>query len=237
MQVNLFLFCSLVICSCTGNFAQSPSIPEDYQLVYQQSFEHQESIQDFEMTDSTAWRWYSDTNQQKCLELNGKSQYQPPVRSPHNIALIKDLIVGDFILEARLSQTGKEYNHRDLCIFLGLQNPANFYYVHLATKADDHANNIFLVNDEPRHKIALKTTEGTDWGRTNSWHKIKIERKVKEGMINVFFEDMANPIMQAKDTHFSSGYIGFGSFDDTGRFDDIKIWAPKTLKAKKGFFR
>ena len=41
--------------------------------------------------------------------------------------------------------------------------------------------------------------------------------------------------MVALDRTFSSGYIGFGSFDDTGMVDDIKIWGP-SLEIKKTEF-
>jgi len=139
------------------------------------------------------------------------------------------------VIEVQLAQTGREYGHRDLCIFFGTKDPTNFYYVHIASVADDHANNIFLVNDEPRVKIASKTTEGTDWGETGSWHTARIERRLEDGSIKVFFDDMAVPIMEATDTHFDFGQIGFGSFDDTGQFNNIQIWGIKQAP-RKGFF-
>ena len=219
----------------SGLFAQS-SIPDKFQLVYSQDFESPQAIRDFEMTDASAWR-IGEGATGKTIELFGKSEYESRVRSPHNIALIKNLVVGDFILEANLSQTGKEYGHRDLCLFFGVNNATNFYYLHIASVADDNANNIFLVNDEPRTNIATKTTQGTKWGETNSWHKVRIERNVEVGSIKIYFDDMTNPAMEANDTHFISGSIGIGSFDDTGQFDNIKIWSPQLSNKKNGFFK
>lgn len=215
--------------------AQS-KIPENFNLVYTQDFESPQAIRDFEMTDSNAWK-ISKGISGNTLELFGKSDYAARVRSPFNIALIKDLKVGDFILEAKLNQTGKEYGHRDLCLFFGVNSPTNFYYVHIASKTDDYANNIFLVNDEPRTKISKVTTQGTDWGETDAWHKVRIERIIESGSIKIYFDDMETPIMEATDTHFAEGMIGFGSFDDTGKFDDIKIWSPKALEKRMGFFK
>lgn len=215
-------------------FSQT-SIPKDYQLIYSQDFESPQAINDFEMTDNKAWKITQDKTGNS-LELFGKSDYKSHVRSPFNIALIKDVFVGDFILEATLNQTGKEYGHRDLCLFFGVNNPTNFYYVHIASQVDDHANNIFIVNDEPRTKISTKTTEGTNWGETNSWHKVRIERNVEAGSIKIYFDDMTTPIMEANDTHFIEGQLGIGSFDDTGKFDNIKVWTNKSLEKKKGFF-
>lgn len=235
MKVNYFIGLLITLIIQSTFYAQS-SIPEGYKLVYFQDFESPQSIRDFEMTDKSAWK-ISNGKTGNSLELFGKSDYKSRVRSPYNIAVIKDLVVGDFVLELDLSQSGREYGHRDLCLFFGISNSTNFYYVHIASVADDHANNVFIVNDEPRTKIAFKTTEGTNWGETNSDHKVRIERNVEKGSIKVFFDDMSNPIMEANDMHFVEGKIGIGSFDDTGKFDNIKIWSPNILKNKIGLFR
>ena len=227
----------LVVLCCLLNLylnAQS-NIPDNYNLVYEQDFESPDALNDFDMTDSTAWRITSLKNG-KSLELFGKSNYESRVRSPFNIAILKKLAVGDFILEVNLMQTGKEYNHRDLCLFFGFNNPTNFYYVHIASQTDNNANNIFLVNDEPRKRISTKTALGTNWGSTGSWHKVRIERSIDSGSIKVYFDDMTQSIMEATDLHFIEGFIGLGSFDDTGVFDNIKIWSPSKKVRLKSFF-
>jgi hypothetical protein len=122
-----------------------------------------------------------------------------------------------------------------MCVFFGFKDPANFYYVHLATRADEHAHNIFIVNDEPRVKIASKTTEGVQWG-LGVWHKVRIERTAGDGSIKVFFDDGETPIMQASDTHFEQGRIGFGSFDDTGMVANIRVWGPALAAPRAGLF-
>ena len=40
------------------------------------------------------------------------------------------------------------------------------------------------------------------------------------------------PIMTAEDANFGSGWVGFGSFDDTGKVDNVRIWAPSTPEMK-----
>lgn len=231
-----FTLLFLLLITTSGCAAQKAvsNIPKDYQLLYQQDFEKETAIEDFEMTDTKAWR--RGTSDRNTLELFGESQYRSRVRSPFNIALLKEHMFGDFILEVDLAQSGREYGHRDLCLFFAVKDATNFYYIHIASVMDDKANQIFIVNDEPRIKISSKTTEGTDWGVTNSWHKARIERKLEDGTIKVFFDDMTTPIMEATDTHFDIGRIGFGSFDDTGQFDNIKIWAPSKVEIKKGVF-
>ena len=212
----------------------SPAIPKDYKLAYEQNFQKASALSDFVATDPKAWR-VSQTNGVSGLELVKQSQYKPVVRSPVNIALISGKRFNDFILEADLMQTGREYGHRDMCIYFGFQSPTNFYYVHIATVADPNAHNIFIVNNAPRKNIAKKTTKGVNWG-LGVWHHVRIERKAAEGAIKVFFDDMREPIMLAEDKTFAEGYIGFGSFDDTGMVDNIRIWAPSSETKKAPFF-
>lgn len=234
LKRSIFLLSGIFACSFFS-VANAQKIPSDYKLLYEQDFEGDVSLDDFVITDAQAWRIGEGKNGQ-ALELYGKSDYNPPVRSPLNIAFIKGRKFGSFILEAELQQTGKEYGHRDLCLFFGLKDPSNFYYVHMASVADPNAHNIFLVNDAPRTNIADKTTEGIDWGTTEEWHKVRLERNIETGTIRVFFDDMNTPIMEAEDEHFDYGYIGFGSFDDSGKFDNIKIWGSDFAPEKDGFF-
>jgi len=145
-------FVLLVLISARGA-ETGPALPPGYKLLYEQDFSSAAALRDFVMTDPQAWR-IGKTNNVPALELFGESKYKPEFRSPSNIALIKDKLFTDFVLEARMLQTSKEYGHRDMCLFFGVQDPAKFYYVHMASAADDHAHNVFIVKDAPRTKIA-----------------------------------------------------------------------------------
>ena len=118
-----------------------------------------------------------------------------------------------------------DYGHRDAVVFFGYQDPAHFYYVHLGKKADDHANQIFIVNDAPRAKISKTSTDGTNW--TDDWHRVRVTRRVSDGRIEIFFDDMQTPVMTAVDKTFAAGRIGLGTFDDTGDWDDVKLYGVK----------
>ena len=213
----------------------SPVLAADERVLFSERFDGAESVRQFLMSDPGAWR-HARTNNNGVLELARQSQYKPVVRSPVNIALIRDKVFTDFVLEADLVQTGREYGHRDMCIYFGFQNPTNFYYVHVATKADPNAHNVFLVKNAPRTNIAKQTTQGVDWG-LGVWHKVRIERNVATGSIRVFFDDMAKPIMVAEDKTFGAGYIGFGSFDDTGMIDNVRISGSSVETRPAAFFK
>jgi hypothetical protein len=224
----------LLICDAANGADDSPNLPSGYKLLYQKRFTGPEDLREFVMTDAKAWR-VTKTNDLVALDLVTQSKYEPAFRSPFNIALIADKVFKDFVLEADLLQTSKEYGHRDMCLFLGMQSPTRFYYTHVATAADDHAHNIFIVKDAPRTKIAKETTKGVDWGQ-GVWHKIRLERKGSDGTIKVYFDDMSKPIMVGEDKTFESGYVGFGSFDDTGMVKNIRIWGPSMEIRKTGFY-
>ncbi len=156
------------------------------------------------------------------LHLLGKSAYKPPHRSPHSITLLKDKVVGDFVLTARVKTLQTTRGHRDMCIFFGFQDPAHFYYVHLGEKPDPRSSQIFIVNDAPRTKITETADVGVPW-KDDVWHEVKLVRKVQDGLIEVYFDNMDKPQKVAHDTTFAWGMIGLGSFDDLGQWDDVEI--------------
>ncbi len=211
------------VCPCAKSAETGPTA-----LLFEDHFDTP-AVQ-WEPTDPRAWKVVQRAGE-SFYALFRASRYEPPVRSPRNIALIRDLVVSDFVLELRARSTKAYYPHRDLCLFFGYQNPSHFYYVHLAERADPHANSIFLVDGRPRVSIAETRTKGTGWG--DRWHHIRIERNVKNGRIQVYFDDMTKPIMTAATTRFTWGRVGIGSFDDTGDFDDITLRGVRVTPEKR----
>ena len=124
---------------------------EKMPLVFQADFEDG-GLNAWQATDPAAWR-IEDGHGGKILALYKQSDYEPQVRSPVNINLVRDVVVGSFVLELKMRSTTKDYGHRDMCLFFGHQDLSHFYYVHIANKSDAHANSIFIVNGQPRaHK-------------------------------------------------------------------------------------
>lgn len=217
---HLFAF---VMALTTITAAQADS--KDLPLLFEDSFD--KGADRWEPTDKNAWKVIA-VDKGKAYSQFQQSKYAPPHRSPLNFSLIKDVYVDDFVFEAGVKSTGKDGAHRDMCMFFGHQDPAHFYYVHIAKKADDHANQIFIVNGEPRKKISLKSTPGTPWD--DEWHQVKIVRRVADGVIEIYFDDMKTPIMTANDKTFTSGRVGIGSFDDTGMWANVKLRGVKVEK-------
>lgn len=218
-QIALGLI-SVIIVS-TALFAAESELP----LLLKEDFE--KGAGRWEPTDAKAWK-VVDSAHGKAYSLFQQSNYKPPQRSPLNYSLLKDVNVGDFVLETKLLSTKADYNHRDMSLFFGYQDPSHFYYVHLGKTTDPHANQIFIVNKADRLMISTKTSNGTNWD--DKWHNVKIVRKVADGTIDVYFDDMKSPVMTAKDKTFTWGRIGLGSFDDTGDFDDVVLHGTKAEK-------
>lgn len=192
---------------------------EELPLVFRDDFSG--GSEAWEPTDAKAWK-ITEIDGDSAYEILGGSKYEPPHRSPINIAIRKDGTVGDFVLTARVQTKQTPRGHRDMCLVFGYQNPANFYYVHLGQETDPHANQIFLVNEAPRVAISEKTNDGTPW-ETGKWHQVKIVRKVATGLIEVYFDDMETPSHIAHDKTFAWGRVGIGTFDDMGLWDDVEL--------------
>ncbi len=201
--------------------AEPPASLQGLPLVLSDDFQSG-NLDRWEPTDAKAWKLTRQGDNQIYSLTVRQSDFTPPVRSPFNRALIKDLILGSFVLDVRLQSTLDTGAHRDLCLFFGYQDDAHLYYVHLGRATDDHANQIFIVNDAPRKKISMQTTEGTPW--TDDWHHARVVRDVVSGKIEIYFDDMNTPAMTATDKTFTWGRVGIGSFDDMGNFDDVRVY-------------
>jgi hypothetical protein len=226
------LACGILLTAATA--ADKPAgVPDGYKLVYAQDFAKGEAIKDFAFPDPAAWRM-AQMDGKRFLEQHKNADYKPPHRSPTNFGLIAGTKVGDFVLDVEAQQTSKEYGHRDMVFVFGYQGPAKYYYAHIATKGDDNANQIFIVNDAPRTKITKTGNAGNDWGGPDVWKTVRVERKLADGTIKVYFDDLAKPIMQAQDKTFGAGWVGFGTFDDTCRVRSVKVYAPTAEKTRDG---
>ena len=227
--------CGLLCCDAgiTSGADPAAKVPEGYSLVFSEDFDSEASLSNFDFSDPKAWRWSKQGKASGALELFQQSKYETKYRSPFNLAMVTTKQCGDFVLEVDMKQTGKEYGHRDMCVYFDFQSPTQFYYTHLATTPDANAHNIFVVNEAPRKSFAPISPKGVDWG--SDWQHVHVERIGDD--IRVFYQDMSKPVLAAKHGDFHSGYIGFGSFDDTGMIDNIRIWSPDARDGRRPLFK
>jgi hypothetical protein len=105
------------------------------------------------------------------------------------------------------------------------QDPTHFYYAHFAAISDQVHNIIGLVNGKDRVKINRKPPGQSIPGlKDMKFHDFKVIYDAETGEIKAYLDDMTTPILTANDKTLSHGFVGVGSFDDTGSYDDIKLW-------------
>jgi hypothetical protein len=174
----------------------------------------------WEILDPKTWK-HAERDGSMVVEITARSsEYQPPVRSPRHVALVKGLELESFEITFRVKSTKDTGNHRDCCVFFNYIDDQHFYYAHLGARPDPHSGQIMIVKEAPR--LALTDNEKrTPWD--DNWHDVKLIRNADSGLIQVFFDDMSSPLMEVVDKSFRKGRIGLGSFDDLNAFDDVVI--------------
>ncbi len=220
---------ALALAACAHRGGEAPGAagaPPGYRLLFEETFESDAALARFTFTDPAAWRISrGDADGVPSLELAGPSRYEPAVRSPRSLALVAGIEVGDFDLEVDLLSTKDEYPHRDLVLVFGHESPDRFYYVHLASRPDENAHNVFVVDRAPRAPLAPVPARGVDWnngGKNGAWHRFRLSRR--GGDVEVSLD--GEVVLAARDTRIARGRVGLGSFDDTGRFARLRVWGP-----------
>lgn len=205
--------CLLVwVCLSPSVAAQTPEV------VFTEDFET--GTDRWEFLDPQTWQLAEQEGNRTLQITDRESAYQPPVRSPGHVALIKELELGNFEITFKVRSTKDTGNHRDCCVFFAYADDQHFYYVHLGARPDPHSGQIMIVNEAPRLAIT-KNERLTPWD--DAWHRVRVVHEVETGRIRVFFDDLSTPHMEVVDKRFSKGRIGIGSFDDMNEFDDVVV--------------
>ncbi len=186
---------------------------------------------DFESGRADGWRPNNPEHWQ-VVELDGFKVYaltaageQGKVRAPTSWSVAEKHDVGSFEFTGRLKCAADPANpRRDMCIFFHFQDPEHFYYVHFSASSDDAHNIIGLVNGADRVKINLEPPGESAFRLTDkNWHAFKVTGDPATGKIAAYLDDMNKPMLTAVDRALSHGFVGVGSFDDTGFFDDLEL--------------
>lgn len=140
-------------------------------------------------------------------------------RRPVQFALLKGVNVGSFTFQARVRR-----EKRSLLMVFNYVDTLHFYYTHLSvdpgTKVAVH-NGIFIVDGGARRRIA--GMEAAPVLPDQNWHKIRVQRDIQSGSIEVFVDAERSPRFSVIDSTFNCGQVGLGSFDETGDFADVRL--------------
>jgi hypothetical protein len=146
------------------------------------------------------------------------------IRAPTSWSVLQTAGLTEFVFTGRFKcYTDPANDKRDMCVIFGFQDPTHFYYVHFSASSDNVHNIIGLVNGGDRAKINFEPEGQSVFRLTDkAWHVFKVVRRA-DGRVAAYIDDMAAPVLTAKDAALPSGRVGVGSFDDTGAFDDVVL--------------
>ncbi len=156
---------------------------------------------------------------------------RPGPRRPFEYAVLKKgPAFGSVQIDAsvRLDTPVSESN-RDVIIVFGYRSDIEFYYVHLSSDNTIYPHNgIFVVNNADRLRLdhqwdAARSVGAVPAVKDTAWHHIRVRHCSGTGEIAVYVDGSPYPLMTAVDKTFSSGRVGFGSFDNIGRLRDLRV--------------
>ncbi len=180
---------------------------------------------DFESGNLDAWQFPYREDWEILVEggnhfLHMKRSREPGVpRRPLQFALLNEAKVGGFDFQTRVRREG-----RSMIVVFNYVDTLHFYYVHLsADRGTDEPvhNGIFIVNGEPRKRIA--GAEAPPALPDREWHHVRVARDARFDSIEVFIDHQSKPLFSVVDRTLTCGQVGIGSFDETGDFDDVDL--------------
>ncbi len=152
--------------------------------------------------------------------LHMKRNREPGVpRRPLQFALLKNVSVSGFEFQTRLRREGNS-----MIVVFDYVDTLHFYYAHLSVDRGEVQpvhNGIFIVNGEPRKRIAGSSADPALPDR--NWHHVRVVRDARTGSIEVFMDHASQPLFSVIDRTFNCGLVGIGSFDETGDFADTDL--------------
>ncbi|MCW2917047.1 MAG: hypothetical protein JWN52_5115 [Actinomycetia bacterium] len=172
------------------------------------------------------WRFEGD---QVILAEPGVSR--PGPRRPFEYAVLtKGPTFGSERIDADVRiDTPTDISNRDVIIVFGYQSDTQFYYAHLSQDNTIYPHNgIFVVNNADRVRIedqwdAVRSRGATPAITDTNWHHVRVVHHADTGEIAVYVDYSKTPLMTAVDTTFTSGRVGFGSFDNIGRVRNLRV--------------
>ena len=103
-------------------FQVGPLAAAEKTILFSMQDDFEEGAKNWQPTDEKAWKITKTDAGNIYNQFKKKSNYKPPHRSPYNISLLKDVVLGDFELNVKVKSTYPDYGHRDSCLFFGYQD-------------------------------------------------------------------------------------------------------------------
>jgi len=144
----------------------------------------------------------------------------PGPRRPIQFALADVVNYGTLIFDVDVKPLGGS-----LLLVFAYRDSAHFDYAHLSVdpgmKQPVH-NGIFHVYGGERVRISSELGPAA-FAASGRWYHVKLMHDATTGSVNVTVDGRPVPALDAVDRSLGPGKCGFGSFDETGEFKNVKI--------------
>lgn len=185
---------------------------------------HEEFADDFQDGNANGWeprnasRWTVGQDGGSNAYYINTSDYSSEGDRLGEYSVVDGVTLGDFKLkcDVKTRENLSVNTYSDYAIVYGYQDDQNYYNIFLNSHNTD--NFIYKIENGTRTTLASTTLSTvTD----NNYHAIEVQRL--SGSTVVKLDN--NTLMTAEDFTFTTGKIGFGSFNDAASIDNVHIYS------------
>ncbi|MFT3740682.1 MAG: hypothetical protein QM786_18175 [Breznakibacter sp.] len=203
--------------------AQVPkSSVEGMKIIFSDSFS-EKSLGLYQFSDSSQWVVTKNGKSGKDMKCMGGGADLSKTFIPSEMALIKGLEVGDFVMEFDFVQRGKDFNLRDVCVIYGYADANTFYFAQAASEETKYTHNTFSVENGKPRKIGTSRNQGVLWDY-EKWQSVVLVRQTATRSVQLYVDGQL--VVETAADEGRSGLIGIGTFGSEFKVDNLKVWAP-----------
>lgn len=226
MKLAVLLFCSILLSGLNVYGQDIKELTQKYQVAFFDGFK-EKSLANYEFTNSANWVITKNGESGKDIKCAFGIGTQANDHFPLEIALIKDINLGDFIVEFDYLQKNRNFSIRDICILFGYQDSTHYYFAQASSDAGKYSHNVFKVDEDRPVAIGENLNEGVVWNY-QKWHHIVLIRNTASSKVELYIDDEL--ILKSNKSNGGEGRIGFGTFGSGFKVDNLKIWTPETSR-------
>jgi hypothetical protein len=200
--------------SLRGKLSAAPSLPPHNERI--RCFSHDWLVR-------TAADWKTETAASgEVLHLTVPRPQEADPRAPVQYALLESQPLGCFTLDVELRSDIKSVS---LIIVYAWKDPTHFNYVHLSTdpaRQQPVHNGVFHVYGGDR--VRISSDEGPcALANSSEWTHVRVVYDESKHMVEASINGQLNPSLRAADFSLGAGFIGLGSFFNTGSFRNFSL--------------
>jgi len=195
-----------------------------------------EGLASFYVHHSGKWEIKADDFGNAYASLIQEGEFEPPLRRPTAFLLVPDRVWSDVTLNVRARSTANmTFPGRDLVLIFGYVDNLHFYYAHISNSNNGRTHNVIMKVDGTKRHV-IQQPKFPEPRLSGEWQNLRLVHQAN-GKIEIYVDKMKTPLMTAEDTSFLSGMIGFGSFDETGDFDEVHVEGILLNPTEKSFIK